>query len=191
MENKIKNINQESKFDNEDKKMKNEDCNVNIFHFSFENKIDLTDINFLSNIILENENERIVKNEINDFEEDNKEENSVFETILNDLNKNIEINIKELENENNINQPCQEILDILTYPLSDKNIRNGISPFKPMLKPKKISLIGKVLSDMPIDVHNNNNSHNNNHNNTTENTTSNANNNGKVIYDNIESIVMK
>ena len=191
MENKIKNINQESKFDNEDKKMKNEDCNVNIFHFSFENKIDLTDINFLSNIILENENEKIVKNEINDFEEDNKEENSVFETILNDLNKNIEINLKEHENENSINQPCQEILDILTYPLSDKNIRNGISPFKPMLKPKKISLIGKVLSDMPIDVHNNNNSHNNTHNNTTENTTSNANNNGKVIYDNIESIVMK
>jgi hypothetical protein len=191
MENKIKNINQESKFDNEDKKMKNEDCNVNIFHFSFENKIDLTDINFLSNIILESENEKIVKNEINDFEEDNKEENSVFETILNDLNKNIEINLKEHENENNINQPCQEILDILTYPLSDKNIRNGISPFKPMLKPKKISLIGKVLSDMPIDVHNNNNSHNNTHNNTTENTTSNANNNGKVIYDNIESIVMK
>ena len=191
MENKTKNAKQESKFDNEDKKMKNEDCNVNNFHFSFENKIDLTDINFLSNIILENENEKIVENEINDFEEDNKEENSVFETILNDLNKNIEINLKEHENENSINQPCQEILDILTYPLSDKNIRNGISPFKPMLKPKKISLIGKVLSDMPIDVHNNNNSHNNTHNNTTENTTSNANNNGKVIYDNIESIVMK
>ena len=191
MENKIKNINQESKFDNEDKKMKNEDCNVNIFHFSFENKIDLTDINFLSNIILENENEKIVKNEINDFEEDNKEENSVFETILNDLNKNIEINIKENENENNINQPCQELLEILKYPLSDKNIRNGISPFKPMLKPKRISLTGKVLLDIPIDVHNNNNSHNNTHNNTTENTTSNANNNGKVIYDNIESIVMK
>ena len=190
MENKTKNAKQESKFDNEDKKMKNEDCNINNFHFSFENKIDLTDINFLSNIILENENEKIVENEINDFEEDNKEENSVFETILNDLNKNIEINLKEHENENNINQPCQEILDILTYPLSDKNIRNGISPFKPMLKPKKISLIGKVLSDMPIDVHNNN-SHNNTHNNTTENTTSNANNNGKVIYDNIESIVMK
>ena len=193
MENKIKNTNQENKLDNEDKKMKNEDCSVNIFDFSFENKIDLNDINFLSNIILENENEKIVKNEINEFEEDNKEENSVFETILNDLNKNIEINIKEHENENNINQPCQEILDILTYPLSDKNIRNGISPFKPMLKPKRISLIGKVLSDMPIDVHNNNshnNSHNN-HNNTTENTTSNANNNGKVIYDNIESIVMK
>ena len=190
MENKTKNAKQESKFDNEDKKMKNEDCNVNIFHFSFENKIDLTDINFLSNIILENENEKIVENEINDFEEDNKEENSVFETILNDLNKNIEINIKENENENNINQPCQELLEILKYPLSDKNIRNGISPFKPMLKPKRISLTGKVLLDIPIDVHNNN-SHNNSNNNTTENTTSNANNNGKVIYDNIESIVMK
>ena len=190
MENKTKNAKQESKFDNEDKKMKNEDCNVNNFHFSFENKIDLNDINFLSNIILENENEKIVENEINDFEEDNKEENSVFETILNDLNKNIEINLKEHENENNINQPCQEILDILTYPLSDKNIRNGISPFKPMLKPKRISLTGKVLLDIPIGVHNNN-SHNNSNNNTTENTTSNANNNGKVIYDNIESIVMK
>ena len=81
MENKIKNTNQENKLDNEDKKMKNKDSSVNIFDFSFENKIDLNDINFLSNIILENENEKIVKNEINEFEEDNKEENSVFETI--------------------------------------------------------------------------------------------------------------
>ena len=110
----------------------------------------------------------------NDLYEDNKEENSVFKTILDDLNKNIEINIKELENENK--NECQEILDILKFPLSDKNIRGRISPFKPLLKPKKISMIGRVFSDIPlVEINNNTN------NNTNENTLSNGNNNfGKI-----------
>ncbi len=180
MENKNRITNQKEKSNNEDKNSKNEDCNINVFHFSFENKSDINDINILSNIVLENEDEKIEKNEINDFDEDNKEENSVLEAILDDLNKNIEINVKELENENKNNPQCREILEILKYPLSDKNIRNGISPFKPLLKPKKISLIGKVLSDMPIDDNNNNSN-----NNSTKNTTSNGNNNDKVLYGNL------
>ena len=180
MENKNRITNQKEKSNNEDKNSKNEDCNINVFHFSFENKNDINDINILSNIVLENEDEKIEKNEINDFDEDNKEENSVLEAILDDLNKNIEINVKELENENKNNPQCREILEILKYPLSDKNIRNGISPFKPLLKPKKISLLGKVLSDMPIDDNNNNSN-----NNSTKNTTSNGNNNDKVLYGNL------
>ena len=176
MENEIKDIisqKDQNKFDKEQKDMKNEIININEFHFSFENK---NEINYTNNILphlSENENEKIENAEPNDFEDDNKEENSVFEAILNDLNKNIEINIKELENENKNYRECQEILEILKYPLSDKNIRNGISPFKPLLKPKKVSLIGKVLCDIHID--------NNSHNNSTENTSSNVNNNGKIL----------
>ena len=176
MENEIKDIisqKDQNKFDKEQKDMKNEIININEFHFSFENK---NEINYTNNIlphISENENGKIENAEPNDFEDDNKEENSVFEAILNDLNKNIEINIKELENENKNYRECQEILEILKYPLSDKNIRNGISPFKPLLKPKKVSLIGKVLCDIHID--------NNSHNNSTENTSSNVNNNGKIL----------
>ena len=176
MENEIKDIisqKDQNKFDKEQKDMKNEIININEFHFSFENK---NEINYTNNIlphISENENEKIENVEPNDFEDDNKEENSVFEAILNDLNKNIEINIKELENENKNYREYQEILEILKYPLSDKNIRNGISPFKPLLKPKKVSLIGKVLCDIHID--------NNSHNNSTENTSSNVNNNGKIL----------
>ena len=123
MENEIKDkISQkdQNKFDKEQKDMKNEIININEFHFSFENK---NEINYTNNIlphISENENEKIENAEPNDFEDDNKEENSVFEAILNDLNKNIEINIKELENENKNYRECQEILEILKYPLSDK-----------------------------------------------------------------------
>ena len=173
MENKIKDIISENNRNkiNIEKKMKNEIDNINEFHFSFENKNEINYANFLPHIS-ENENEKIENTEVNDFE-DNKEENCVFEAILNDLNKNIVINTKELENENKNSKECQEILEILKYPLSDKNIRNDISPFKPLLKPKKISLIGRVLID------------NNNSINTTDYTSSNAYNNYKILSANI------
>ena len=174
MENEIKNKidkNEINKIIKDKIQMENENCNCNIkeFHFSFENKNEINDINFSPNMV--SESEKIFGNEINDMDEDNKEENIVFKAILDDLNKNIEINIKELENENKNIKECQEILDILKYPRSDKNIRNGISPFKPLLKPKKISLIGKVFFDIPNDDNTNNNQ------NSTENITSNVNNN--------------
>ena len=178
MENEINKINKnKTKMENENEKC---NCNIKEFHFSFENKIEINDINFLPNLTTENENEKIMSNEINDMEEDNKEENDVFKTILDDLNKNIEIDIKEFEKENKNYKECKEILDILKYPRSDKNIRNGISPFKPLLKPKKISLIGKVFFDIPNDDNTNNNQ-----NNSTENITSNANDNGNILSGNI------
>ena len=49
---------------------------------------------------------------------------------------------------------CKEILSILRKPLSNKNIRNlrmYDTPFKPLLKPKKVSLVGKVLFGIPAD----------------------------------------
>ena len=112
-------------------------------------------INFFSNFIKENENDN--KNDNNDYDEDNKEENSIYKSILDDLNNNIEINIKNYENKNY--KECKEILDIL----------GGVSPFKPLLKPKKISMIGKVLIGIPDEEHNN----------SKENATLNDNNNGK------------
>ena len=57
-------------------------------------------------------------------------------------------NTKTIKNEH-FNE-CQEILSILKKPLSNKNIRNinvYDTPFKPLLKPKKISMVGKILFD--------------------------------------------
>ena len=79
------------------------------------------------------------------------------------------LNIKNEEHSNE----CKEIISILKKPLSNKDIRNGKfydSPFKPLLKPKKVSLVGKVFYGIPSDdistkcssESNNNNSNNNN-----------------------------
>ena len=174
-----KNTNLKNNINNEESLTEKKNYNLNEFNYSFENKKEVNDnnnvINFFSNIILEKESENKNDNDIADFDEDNKEENIEFKTILDDLNKNIEINVKELENENY--KECQEILEILKYPRSDKNIRGGISPFKPLLKPKKISLVGKVFYNIPDDENNNTD----NNNNTTENTTYNYNNNGNFL----------
>ena len=86
-----------------------------------------------------------------DFIDDKNEENNEIQSILSDLNKNIEINIKENEIENKNYNECQEILNILKKPLSDKNITFHYSPFKPLLEPKKISMVGKVFYNIPKD----------------------------------------
>ena len=90
--------------------------------------------------------------------------------VLNEINKAITIEFDQLylnpyfsarkhsysfhkKNNNNIYNnkhfnECQEILSILKKPFSNKNIRNldnYDTLFKPLLKPKKVSLVGKVL----------------------------------------------
>ena len=115
-----------------------------------DSKIEDFDLNSLSkeddikekSISLEKEGETIDKK---DFEEDIKEDNLVLNDILEDLNKNILINIKDEEEEEKNQKACQEILEILRYPKSHKNRRGVISPFKPLLQPKKISMVGKVF----------------------------------------------
>ena len=186
MEKELKNShskNENNLNDKEELNMKNENYDLNDFHFSFEKIKDLNETNFFSGIISEKENLNIKNNQNYDFDEDNKEENIVLKTILDDLNKNIEINVKEIENENKNYKnykECQEIIEILKYPLSDKNIRDVFSPFKPLLKPKKISLVGRVLLNIDND-------YNNSCNNTTENCSSNCNNNGNIKSGNIKS----
>ena len=68
----------------------------------------------------------------------------MLKTILEDLDKNIQINIKKQEEEQK-QKAIDEILSILKYPKSDSNIRDNVSPFKPLLHPKKVSMVGRVF----------------------------------------------
>ena len=57
-----------------------------------------------------------------DFEEDNKERDIILNDILEDLNKNIEININQ-QQEDSKQKAIEEILEILKYNQSDKKIK--------------------------------------------------------------------
>ena len=105
-----------------------------------------------NSINLEKEGEIINKQ---DFEEDIKERDIILNDILEDLNKNVLINIKNQE-EDSKQKAIKELLEILKYPHSDKDIRMGISPFKPLLQPKKVSMVGRVFYNS-ADKDNNNN----------------------------------
>ena len=85
-----------------------------------------------------------------DFIEEKSEDNNEIQSILNSFNNNSEINIKKIiQKEDNNYKECQEIINILKKPLSEKNVRFYSSPFKPLLKPRKISMEGKVLYNSP------------------------------------------
>lgn len=104
-------------------------------------------------------------------EEDNKEEDFILKAILEDLNKNIIINVKEQE-EVQKQKAIDEILQILKFPHSDKNTKINSSPFKSLFQPKKISMVGRVFY----------NSTNNNENiNSNKDNTNSSNNNGGTI----------
>ena len=121
-------------------------------------KIDFEN-NFILNVSFEKKNfkdeifDKYISIKKMDFLDDKNEENNEIKSILSDLDKNIEINIKENENKNY--NECQEILNILKKPLSDKNLRFYNSPFKPLLKPRKISMVGKILCGIPNDENDN------------------------------------
>ena len=112
--------------------LKNEEFNK----LEFNKERDMNDI-----IDFEKEGEIIKKQ---DFEEDNKEEDLMFKRILEDLDKNVLINIQKQE-EDQKQKAINELLEILKYPHSDKNVRISSSPFKPLLQPKKISMVGRVF----------------------------------------------
>lgn len=126
-------------------------------------------------------NEQKKKNTNNNFDVDNTflEESDLNEIydILSEMNKAVTLDIKKFykkgyykksktfsNSEQNINiinddhsKECQEILSILKKPLSDKNIRNKDiyeNPFKPLLKPKKVSLVGKIIFGFPSNEYN-------------------------------------
>ncbi len=72
-----------------------------------------------------------------DFEEDQKEEMMIFNSILEEFDKSIIIHGNEKE-EDKEQLAIKEILNIIKY-------NKEISPFKPLYKPKKVSMIGKVF----------------------------------------------
>lgn len=86
-----------------------------------------------------------------DFEEDVKEGEQVVNSILEDLNKNIFINVKEEEEDKN-QMACREILEILRYPHSYKNIRGVVSPFKPLFQPKKFRWLERFFLITPAQI---------------------------------------
>ena len=108
-------------------------------------------------ILIEKENSKnIFNNKI--FEENDLSEIYDF---LNEINKEENYNNNKkyafsqhnsnITNDDHFNE-CQEILSILKKPLSNKNLRNrniNDTPFKPLLKPKKVSLEGKILCYTP------------------------------------------
>ena len=70
-----------------------------------------------------------------DFDEDINEEDLFFNSLLEDLNKNIYINVKKQEEEKN-QMACRELLQIFNYPYGD---------FKPLKRPRKVSMVGRVF----------------------------------------------
>ena len=126
----------------------NKSNDINNENIDFENDFINSNLSFDNNF--ENKDKLLIK----DFMDEKNEDNLEIKTILSDLDKNININIKEKENKNF--KECQEILNILKKPLSDKNIRFYNSPFKPLLKPRKISMVGRVFYDIPNDENNTN-----------------------------------
>ena len=87
-----------------------------------------------------------MKNEQNLFVD--KEDIEDISFIISELNNAIQINLDNVE-DNYIG--CKEILSILKKPKHAKIVKYKAKkvPFKNLSKPKKISLKGRVLSDMP------------------------------------------
>ena len=139
--------------DNFDKNKPNFEIKDKIFESSFEKDMKKTNDSFSS------KNE--FKSDKDNVEQD--DETIDIKKIIEDLDQTININIRRINYDeydryiNHIklslyddNYNCQkELLNILEKPLSNKNMRNKPLIFKPLLKSKKVSLIGKVFGDIP------------------------------------------
>ena len=113
-----------------------EKIEINDDNYSFEKEFDLE--NFLSKK-MEGINE--IDNSLEVCDENNNGDNNKIK----ESNENVDKN-KEIENEKNKNAKApEEIIVILRKALGDKTLRFINSPFKSLLKPKKLSLTGKIL----------------------------------------------
>ena len=102
---------------------------INGFAFSFYNDIELA--NFLS---MKFEG----LNELDNYEDNKNENNIILKNTIEDLNQ------KEIENNRTI-KGQEEILEIIKRAWGDKTYRFKNSPFKRLIKPKKFSLVGRIL----------------------------------------------
>ena len=110
---------------------------INIFNISFndDNKNDIYLKDFISNDnIFDEEIEDHLENKLNRKGQINKI--SEQSTKVNEKNKEVIKKNKKF---------IKEILDILRKPLSKKSTSFYDSPFKPLIKPKKISMDGKII----------------------------------------------
>ena len=112
------------------------ESDLNKFHSLFDDKVVERTKSIFHNKIFKNIYEKEKEIEDDNNKEDIEEENFILEEILSDLNK---------ENQTEENKACEEILDILKKPFIEKSIYIECSPFKPLLKPKNISMKGKIL----------------------------------------------
>ena len=144
------NLNLDSKFEPKNKLIDKEKVEKFIFSKKLFEKANINDLYDLLKVV--NQPVTIVVNKMdkNDYYYSNRKKRALS------IEKKINIsNDKERHS-----KECQEILHILQMPLNAK--KDEEIPFKPLLKPQKISLVGKVI----IDISNakNSSSENNNEN---------------------------
>ena len=121
------------KFESENKSFEKENQNI------FENKLEEAELDEINEVL--NEINKAITFEINEDNINNY-----------NINRNHSFIKQNPNNNNDNNKECEEILSILQKPLSNKNIRNRNkydTPFKTLLKQKKISLEGKVFYSIP------------------------------------------
>ena len=111
----------------------------------FENKLD-NNLDFKTKIekpLLDKSKDNIEENDLNEINDILKEMDNSISINLNYSYNNIKIK----NNNESHEKECNEILSILKRPFSNKDVRylNKDTPFKPLLRPKKVSMIGKVL----------------------------------------------
>ena len=83
-----------------------------------------------------------------------KEEEKDLNMILKELNKAIQINLDCKYLKKSINNECKELIFLLenkgNKKINHSNKMNKSGPFKPLKKPKIISMTGRVLSNTSI-----------------------------------------
>ena len=119
-------------------KLKEENNNIQLSDFNFPNGDNIYLENFLSKEFEELNKENNLKEK---FEETNIENNYENEELMENSNNDIQ---KKNQNNKRI-KGVIEILGIFGRLWHDKSHQYKYSPFKGLIKPKKLSLIGKVL----------------------------------------------
>ena len=136
-----------------------QNINNNKICFKYSSKNKLFEKEKTENIFM---NKALEKADLKDIYKLLKEINQTINSNINSKNKKDYHNIKRscsCENKKDANErehsnEFEEILYILKKALINENIKKEKSyliPFKPLLKPKKISLVGKVLFHVPSD----------------------------------------
>ena len=134
-----------------------QNINNNKICFKYSSKNKLFEKEKTENIFM---NKALEKADLKDIYKLLKEINQAINSNINSKNKKDYHKIKRscsCENKKDANErehsnEFEEILYILKKPLINQNIKKEKSyliPFKPLLKPKKISLVGKVIFNVP------------------------------------------